>query len=118
MAELLRSYDWPGNVRELESVVKRWVVLGSEDRVRAELVARQAAARRKQTSRAGARLGLREIGRSAAREAERIALQDALTRARGNRAAAARALKVSYRTLLQKLADTGLVPAPRDKQSS
>jgi len=31
-----------------------------------------------------------------------------LLRARGNQAAVARELKVSYRTLLQKLAETGL----------
>jgi DNA-binding NtrC family response regulator len=108
MAEFLRSYDWPGNVRELESIVKRWVVLGGEDSVRAEIAARRVASRRKHAARIGAGLGLREIGRLAAREAERLALQEAMLRARGNRAAVARELKVSYRTLLQKLAETGL----------
>jgi len=108
MAEFLRSYDWPGNVRELESIVKRWVVLGGEDSVRAEIAARLVASRRKHAARIGAGLGLREIGRLAAREAERLALQEAMLRARGNRAAVARELKVSYRTLLQKLAETGL----------
>jgi len=61
----------------------------------------------------GRSLGLRDIARQAAREAERIALQDALNRCNGNRAAAARQLKVSYKTLLQKLAETGLSDAPR-----
>jgi DNA-binding NtrC family response regulator len=112
MAQFLRGYDWPGNVRELESVVKRWVVLGGEDSVRAEIAARQVVVRRKHAASTGAGLGLLEIGRQAARDAERAALQEALLRARGNRAAVARELKVSYRTLLQKLAETGLAPTP------
>jgi two-component system response regulator AtoC len=110
MSDLLRDYDWPGNVRELESIVKRWVVLGSESSVRAQIEARRAAARRKHAAQAGVGLGLREIGRRAAREAERAALHEALLRARGNRAAAARELKVSYRTLLQKLTEVALAP--------
>jgi DNA-binding NtrC family response regulator len=107
MAEALRTYDWPGNVRELENLMKRWVVLGVEADITAELEMRSAATRRAAAVRAGAP-GLREIGRRAAREAERMALQEALARARGNRSAAARALKVSYKTLLQKLATLGL----------
>jgi two-component system response regulator AtoC len=108
MAELLRGYEWPGNLRELESIVKRWVVLGDEASVRAEIEARQRATRHRHAAPAGTALGLLEIGRGAAREAERVALQEALLRTRGNRAAAARELKVSYRTLLQKLTRTTL----------
>jgi two-component system response regulator AtoC len=40
-AETLRlfdEYEWPGNVRELENLVKRAVVLGSDDSIRRELV--------------------------------------------------------------------------------
>jgi DNA-binding NtrC family response regulator len=48
-------------------------------------------------------VGLREIGRRAAQAAEQTALRDALARVGGHRAAAARLLQVSYRTLLQKL---------------
>jgi two-component system response regulator AtoC len=117
MAELLRSYEWPGNVRELESIVKRWVVLGGEGSVRAQIEARRAAAGRRHAAQAGAGPGLREIGRQAAREAERAALQEALLGARGNRAAAARALRVSYRTLLQKLTEVGLAPPTRVKRT-
>jgi len=34
---LFNEYDWPGNVRELENLVKRAVVLGSDDSIRREL---------------------------------------------------------------------------------
>jgi len=34
---LFNEYEWPGNVRELENLVKRAVVLGSDDSIRQEL---------------------------------------------------------------------------------
>src|SRR3954465_2501565 len=36
---LFASYDWPGNVRELENLLKRAVVLGSDESIRRELAA-------------------------------------------------------------------------------
>jgi len=108
MADLLRTYTWPGNVRELEHIVKRWVVLGGEDNVREEIELRRAAEQRHHMTKSGETLALREIARRAAREAERIALDEALRRFKGNRAATARFLKVSYKTLLQKLDEAGL----------
>jgi two-component system, NtrC family, response regulator AtoC len=59
---------------------------------------------------------LRDIARRAARHAERLALQAALEQAGGNRAAAARALKISYKTLLHKTAEAGLVNQRRGKR--
>jgi len=118
MAELLRTYDWPGNVRELQDIMKRWLVLGGEDQVRSEIEARRAAIRRTDGLAIGSSLGLRDIARRAAREAERLTLQEALRRSKGNRAAVARQLKVSYKTLLQKLADAGLSNARRRNRSA
>lgn len=112
----LRTYEWPGNVRELEHMIKRWIVLGVEADVRNELEMRRASINRMGTRGATAP-GLREIGRQAAREAERRALQDALARTNGNRSAAARALKVTYKTLLQKLTSTGVAP-PKGRSPS
>ena len=34
---LFAEYDWPGNVRELENLIKRAVILGSDDSIRREL---------------------------------------------------------------------------------
>ena len=108
MAELLRNYAWPGNVRELEHIVKRWVVLGDEDHVREEIESRRVAERGAHMTTSGGSVGLRDIARRAAREAERVALEEALRRFRGNRAAVARYLRVSYKTVLQKLGDAGV----------
>ena len=115
MATAFQAYQWPGNVRELEHVVKRWVVLGTPDQIRKDIEERTAAsARRRSTT--GPALGLRDIARGAARDAERIALLAALQRAKGNRAAVARQLKVSYKTLLQKLSDTGIASTTRTRR--
>ena len=35
--ELFAMYDWPGNIRELENLIKRMVVLGSEEPIRRDL---------------------------------------------------------------------------------
>ncbi len=110
---LFDAYDWPGNVRELENLVKRWIVLGDEHQVRSELESRmrmkdsepRAERRTVDGHRIDLGLGLREIGRRAAREAEQAALREALERTGWNRAAAARLLKISYKTLLQKLSE-------------
>ena len=103
--ELLSAYDWPGNVRELESLVKRWIVLGDDSHVKEDLQSRLRArgANGKPRPPSADDVGLREVGRRAARAAEQAALHEALARVGGNRAAAARLLKISYKTLLQKL---------------
>src|SRR5271163_2130137 len=37
----LRKYHWPGNVRELENLIKRYVILGHEEVITSDLVARE-----------------------------------------------------------------------------
>ena len=51
---------------------------------------------------------LRDIGKRAAREAEREALQRVLYQTNWNRKKAAKILEVSYKTLLQKIKECGL----------
>ena len=51
---------------------------------------------------------LKDIGRTAAREAERVAILDMLERTRWNRKEAAEILGISYKALLYKIKDNRL----------
>jgi DNA-binding NtrC family response regulator len=53
-------------------------------------------------------LDLKAAVRRAAREVERVLIQEALQRTRWNRAAAARLLRISYKALLYKMQEHGV----------
>jgi two-component system, NtrC family, response regulator AtoC len=113
------NYAWPGNLTELESFVKRYLFAGAQelwtgtmesnlriDRNGIPSFARAADA----SGRNGASGGfnsepksLKSLIHSVKAEAEKSAIAGALDRTRWNRKAAARLLKVSYRTLLYKI---------------
>jgi two-component system, NtrC family, response regulator AtoC len=121
LLQLLTEDQWPGNVRELENVIQSFVVLSNARPVRDALRARRGGrmptpARTTSHRRpAPSAEGLREIARAAAREAERAALLEILEQVHWNRAEAARILKVSYKTLLNKITECGLtrqIPKP------
>jgi len=114
------QYEWPGNVRELENLIKRVVVLGSETRVREELVhlmaahrpagpapARRAPVDAVEASDATTR-SLKDISRSAARVVERGLILKMLQQTRWNRKETAGNLGISYKALLYKIKENGL----------
>jgi two-component system, NtrC family, response regulator AtoC len=110
----LTEYSWSGNVRELENVIRRMVVLSDGEQAFDALAARNrnghASAPRPA---AVVTESLRDIARRGAREAERKALAEVLERVRWNRAEASRILKVSYKTLLHKIAECDLTSPAR-----
>ena len=110
----LTEHSWSGNVRELENVIRRMVVLTDGEQAFEALVARQRNGHASTHAAASiASEGLREIARRGAREAECKALVEVLDRVQWNRAEASRILKVSYKTLLNKISECKLSPPSR-----
>jgi two-component system response regulator AtoC len=108
----LLAHDWPGNIRELQNVVKRLVVLEGAAPLDVLLTRGAGEAPEPLAAVAPAALGLKQIARRAARDAERLAIADTLERTHWNRAKAARLLGISYKALLYKIVDCGLVTKP------
>jgi two-component system response regulator AtoC len=131
-----QAYDWPGNVRELENLVRRLVVLRDPAMVLGEIggapsgLVRTApplgqsgtnhATNAVRAHDGGAPIAalpedapLKDVARRAARLAEREAILRALMRTGWNKRKAAKRLQVSYKALLYKIKDCGIVD-PRD----
>jgi DNA-binding NtrC family response regulator len=118
----MMEYAWPGNIRELENMVKRYVIVGNEAQIIRELATHKPivlsqSGRQSDVPPAvslpatgansnGTELempSLLEIGRRAAMQAEREAIERVLAQTRWNRRQAAKILKISYKALLNKL---------------
>ena len=108
----LQEHPWPGNVRELENAIRRLVVLTNGEQVVEALVGCRHG-KPVESSRPMITESLREIARRGAREAERKALAEVLERVHWNRAEASRILRVSYKTLLNKISECGLMAPSR-----
>jgi len=108
----LMEHRWSGNVRELENAIRRLVVLTDGEQAFAALADRRGVLP-VEPSRPIVTESLREIARRGARDAERKALAEVLERVRWNRAEASRILKVSYKTLLNKICECELTPPSR-----
>ena len=135
---LFAEYDWPGNVRELENLVKRAVILGSDESIRREIAdaisartrllgpipalqhapapvvaaplppAVPAASAAAPAAPAKPLGSLKDIARHAAREAERELIFRTLQQTRWNRREAAEILGISYKALLYKIKEAEL----------
>lgn len=120
----MMEYAWPGNIRELENLVKRYVIVGNESQIIRELSTHKPIVSSISAEPAAAAIAspptaippiqptangefempsLLEIGRRAAMQAEREAIERVLAQTRWNRRQAAKILKISYKALLNKL---------------
>jgi two-component system, NtrC family, response regulator AtoC len=115
-ATIFRAFTqhcWAGNIRELENLTKRYVILGSEDAIWAELVCEEDQGRDVVFD---GSVPLRKLTRRAAREFEHKIILKALQNHKWNRKEAARALRISYRALLYKLREASDMAAHRSAE--
>jgi two-component system response regulator AtoC len=102
-----QKYRWPGNVRELENLMKRYVILGTEESISGDLRPQEPDFFSADISVDGP-ISLKKITRQAVHELERKIILKVLQHHHWNRKQAARALNISYRALLYKIRDAGL----------
>jgi two-component system response regulator AtoC len=107
MMETLRKYHWPGNIRELENLIKRYVILGNEDVITADMTPRQPDFFNAEIPIDGV-ISLKKLTRQCVRELERKVILKVLQTHHWNRKKSAKALSISYRALLYKIRDAGL----------
>ncbi len=105
----LQGYSWPGNVRELENLIKRYVILGSEDAFSNEMMSRPRDTFDPEIIPDGP-ISLKKLTRRAVQELERKIMLKVLRNYRWNRKRAASALGISYRAMLYKMKQAGLPP--------
>jgi transcriptional regulator with PAS, ATPase and Fis domain len=122
--DLFQEYHWPGNVRELSSTILRLMVGDDPDRVKSELLktmradglplpvgpiaelSKQGAAKKEGggTAIAPAR-SLKEVKAGAAESIEKRVIMNALSMSGWNKRKAAKMLKISYKSLFNKIND-------------
>jgi two-component system, NtrC family, response regulator AtoC len=107
LMNMFRKYRWPGNVRELENLMKRYVILGTEESISGDLRPHEPDFFNADISVEGP-ISLKKITRQAVHELERKIILKVLQHHHWNRKSAARALNISYRALLYKIRDAGL----------
>ncbi len=114
--ERLTSYHWPGNIRELENVLERTILFASGDAIRASdlppevqmAITPAAPAEARPPSVPGRATSLKEVVRQETERVERELIQRALDETGGNVTQAARKLKISRKSLQNKMKEFGL----------
>jgi two-component system, NtrC family, response regulator AtoC len=125
LLDRFRSYEWPGNISELENAIQRLIALRDPAYVLEELEARSAPidygyatassngaaypAFATAPQAAGDNVDLKALGRRAADIAEHEAIIKMLNKTMGNKKEAAQRLGISYKALLYKIRDFGIV---------
>jgi DNA-binding NtrC family response regulator len=128
----LSSYPWPGNVRELQNVLQRIIVLGESEETLDTMLSSAPSVRCDESNRLSpntpgvlsemmannggrldlADLSLKKIRKKAMNQVERDLIGHVLIKTGWNRSKASRILKISYKTLLQKIDELAIVPPP------
>jgi two-component system response regulator AtoC len=109
MLEYLRNLPWAGNIRELSNGVARYVLLGPEASIYQEIPTRRAKNVSSLHGDGDAQVTLKHLAKDAIKEMEKNVILETLRANQWNRRKTAQALKISYRALIYKIRDAGLV---------
>lgn len=106
--QCLLSYDWPGNVREFRTIVRRAVLVADQLITKKHLHIKKVCPDKPKLALKSHITGwdggpLKDSVRRLTRGAEREILLQVLMQTKGNKAEAARLLKIDYKTILTKL---------------
>jgi two-component system response regulator AtoC len=108
MLEYLKNLSWQGNIRELSNAIARYVLLGPDAAFHVENLHKKSKAALK-TDPDASPVSLKRLAKDATKEMERNVILEALRANQWNRRKTAQALKISYRALIYKIQDAGLV---------
>jgi two-component system response regulator AtoC len=108
MLDYMQSLNWKGNVRELSNGVARYALIGPEAILVEEEVQKRNMTTKSQSG-GTAIVPLKLVAKDAIKEMERNVILEALRANRWNRRKTAQVLKISYRALIYKIRDAGLV---------
>ncbi len=126
----MQEYHWPGNVRELQNVLKRMLVLGDCDKIIAELFESAALEVRNGNAlpnptqasvsplidlksndpMSSNSFSLKSLKKKAMDRVEKEVISYVLEKTDWNRSKASKILKVSYKTLLNKISELEILP--------
>ena len=134
LVEVCQDYEWPGNLRELENLVHRYLIMGNDSLTLRGLharsnglfpVSRQMGMQVKHmphsplaASGSDSPAGLKSLIRNLKGETEINAISSALEQTGWNRRKAALLLNISYRGLLYKIREYGLVAPSQSTAAS
>jgi DNA-binding NtrC family response regulator len=108
---LVVNYHWPGNIRELENVIERCILFAEEPEIKTDTLPDQLVERSSCIPSAvslDAGTSMKDIVKQATAELERDLITKALEETKGNVTRAAKHLKISRKSLQNKMKEFGL----------
>jgi two-component system response regulator AtoC len=109
MIQFLQNMNWPGNMRELSNGIARYVLIGPDASVSQEPLQKNSHAASIRPVEPGV-IPLKRITKEAIRQMEHKLVVEALKANRWNRRKTAQTLKISYRALIYKIREAGVMP--------
>ena len=116
LLDVFQRHDWPGNVRELENAIRKLLSVGDEAQLLDNFgrgMVEEPASAPDPVMEDFPVVSLKEVAKSAARQAEEELLLVTLQKTNWNRKRAAELLQISYKAMLYKLKKAGFVKHSR-----